>query len=174
LLNRRANNTPNKDWPHHHWGQLTARLLNRYTIVEIGTGPEQTDSQWHPNYVNLTGKLPLDAFLAAVAASDIHVGPISGPVHVAAAAGKPSVIVYGGYEHPDCSSYPGNVNLYTQLSCSPCWLLHEPCPYDRVCLSRILPEQVEQAIESFRRGGSWDSHGVMENLPGRSDPGSPV
>jgi ADP-heptose:LPS heptosyltransferase len=79
--------------------------------------------------------------LAAVAAGDIQVGPISGPVHVAAVAGKPSVVIYGGYEHPDCSSYPGNINLYTALPCSPCWLLMEPCPYDRVCLSRISPER---------------------------------
>ena len=76
----------------------------------------------HPHYVDLSGKLPLGHFLAAVAAGDIHVGPVSGPVHVAAAAGKPSVVIYGGYEHPDCSSYPGNINLYTALSCSPCWL----------------------------------------------------
>jgi len=47
----------------------------------------------HPHYVDLSGMLPLDRFLAAVAAGDIHVGPVSGPVHVAAAAGKQSVVI---------------------------------------------------------------------------------
>ena len=108
----------------------------------------------HPPYVDLSVKLPLDRFLAAVAAGDIHVGL----VHVAAAAGKPSVVIYGGYEHPDCSSYPENINIYTALPCSPCWLLQEPCPYDRMCLSRISPERVEEAIASLARLGPWGVH----------------
>ena len=94
VVNRRSNISPNKDWLGEHWDRLIARLLNRYTVIEIGAGPDQRDPSRHPHYVDLTGKLPLGHFLAAVAAGGIHVGPVSGPVHVAAAAGKPSV-VYG-------------------------------------------------------------------------------
>ena len=85
-------------------------------------------------------------------------------MHVAAAAGKPSVVIYGGYEHPDCSSYPENINMYTDISWSPCWLLMEPCPYDRVCLSRITPERVEEAIESRARVGTSEVHGPLEQM----------
>ncbi len=102
--------------------------------------------------------------LAAVAAGDIQVGPDSGPVHVAAAAGKPSVVIYGGYIHPDCVGYPGNVNLFTALPCSPCWLLIETCPYDRMCLSRISPERVEEAIASLARVGTWKAHGPIVQM----------
>ncbi len=164
VVNRRSNNSPNKDWLGEHWDRLIARLLNRYTVIEIGAGPDRRDPSRHPHYVDLTGKLPLGHFLAAVAAGDIHVGPVSGPVHVAAAAGKPSVVIYGGYEHPDCSSYPENINIYTALPCSPCWLLLEPCPYDRVCLSRISPERVEEAIESLARVGTSEVHGPLEQM----------
>ncbi len=164
VVNRRSNNSPNKDWLGEHWDRLIACLLNRYTVIEIGAGPDQLDPSRHPHYVDLTGKLPLGHFLAAVAAGDIHVGPISGPVHVAAAAGKPSVVIYGGYEHPDCSSYPGNINLYTALPCSPCWLLLEPCPYDRVCLRRISPKRVEEAIASLARVGPWGVHDPLEQM----------
>ena len=119
VVNRRASSwTPNKDWPGIHWERLITRLLDRYTIVEIGEGNPQGPASRHPHYVDLTGKLALDRFLAIVAAADVHVGPVSGPVHVAAAAGKPSVVIYGGYEHPDCSGYPGNVSLYTPLPCA--------------------------------------------------------
>ena len=102
--------------------------------------------------------------LAAVAAGDIRVGPDSGPVHVAAAAGKPSVVIYGGDIHPDCVAYPGNVNLFTALPCSPCWLLIETCPYDRVCLTRISPERVEEAIASLARVGTWKAHRPLEQM----------
>ena len=164
VVNRKSTNGPNKNWMGEHWDRLIASLLNRYTVIEIGAGPDQSDPVRHPHYVDLSGKLPLDRFLAAVAAGDIHVGPVSGPVHVAAAAGKPSVVIYGGYEHPDCSSYPENINIYTALSCSQCWLQIEPCPYDRVCLSRISPERVEEAIASLARVGPWGVHDPLEQM----------
>ena len=164
VVNRKSNNSPNKDWLGEHWDRLIARLLNRYTVIEIGAGRDGGDPVRHPHYVEHTGRLPLDGFLAAVAAGDIHVGPDSGPVHVAAAAGKPSVVIYGGYIHPDCVSYPGNINLYTALPCSPCWLLMEPCPYDRVCLSRISPERVEEAIASLARVGPSGVHDPLEQM----------
>jgi len=147
VVNRRSNNSPNKDWMGAYWDRLITGLLNRYMVIEIGAGRDGGDPVRHPHYVDLSGKLPLGHFLAAVAAGDIHVGP----VHVAAAAGKPSVVIYGGYEHSDCSSYLENINIYTALSCSQCWLLQEPCPYDRMCLRRISPERVEEAIESLAR-----------------------
>ena len=150
-MNRKSSIGCNKNWMGEHWDRLIASLLNRYTVIETGAGRDGGDPVRHPHYVDLSGRLPLDRFLAAVAAGDIHVGPVSGPVHVAAAAGKPSVVIYGGYEHPDCSSYLENINMYTAISCSQCWLQIEPCPYDRVCLSRISPERVEEAIASLAR-----------------------
>ena len=102
------------------------------------------------HHVDQSGRLPFDGFVAAVAAGDIHVGPDSGPVHVAAAAGKPSVVIYGGIFTPT-AWVMRETSTFTPAACSPCWLLMEPCPYDRVCLSRISPEWVEEAIESLAR-----------------------
>ena len=102
VVNRKSNNGSNKNWMGEHWDRLITSLLNRYTVIEIGAG-----GQGRPGAASaLCGPRedsPSTSFLAAVAAGDIHVGPDSGPVHVAAAAGKPSVVIYGGYDHPDCS-----------------------------------------------------------------------
>jgi ADP-heptose:LPS heptosyltransferase len=163
MVQRKSNNSPNKDWMGAHWGRLIASLLKSYTVIEIGAGPDQSGPPRHPQYMDLTGKLPLDPLLAAAAAADLHLGPVSGPVHIAA-AGKPSVVIYSGYEHTDCSSHPEDINIYTAISCSPCWLLKEPCPYDRVCLSRISPERVEEAIESLARIGPEAVHGPLEQM----------
>lgn len=169
VVNRRAahGGIPSKDWPNGHWAQLVARLLDRYTVVEIGYGMPGDDAPRHPHYVDLTGKMPLDRFLAAIAAADLHVGAMSGPVHVAAAAGKPAVIIFGGREHPDCECYPGNVNLYTELPCSGCWLPPRmPCPHDAICLSRITPEQVEEAVDALVRTLSTRSPGMSRTNAG--------
>ena len=34
--------------------------------------------------------------MAAIAAADLHVGPESGPVHLAAALDVPAVVIFGG------------------------------------------------------------------------------
>jgi ADP-heptose:LPS heptosyltransferase len=163
IVNRKSADCPNRNWMNAHWDRLIASLLNRYTVIETGARGDGCDPVQHPHYVDLS-RTPLDRFLAAVAAGDIHVGPDSGPVHVAAAAGKPSVVIFGGFSHPDGVDYPGNINLYTALPCSPCWLLLEPCPYDRICLSRISPEQVESAIGSLAGAGRSDVHWPIVQL----------
>jgi ADP-heptose:LPS heptosyltransferase len=167
VVNRRTSSwTPNTEWPQPYWDRLIERLLDRYTVVDVTMGREGNSPQ-HPRYVDLTG-LPLDRFLAAVAAGDIHVGPNSGPAHVAAAAGKPAVVLFGGYAYPCTFGYAKNINLYTELECSPCWL-RAACPYDRLCLRKISPEQVEEAIEALRRGRPPAVHDRLEQLPSRRD-----
>jgi ADP-heptose:LPS heptosyltransferase len=143
IINRKAGPwTPNKDWPGSLWDELVDRLRKVCTVIEIGARDDATCSNASIDLRGATTRLEM---VAAIAASDLHVGPISGPVHIAAAMGTPSVVIYGGYEHPSCSRYPGNVNLYSAVHCSPCWL-RTPCPYDRACLSRIACDRVEAAI----------------------------
>jgi ADP-heptose:LPS heptosyltransferase/glycosyltransferase involved in cell wall biosynthesis len=151
-VNRRASRwTPNKDWPNEHWEELITRLTRTFTVIEIGDSDEVRDSVFSRNYVDLVGRTSFAQFVSAIAAADIHVGPISAPVHIAAAAHRPSVVICGGYEHPRCTLYSGNVALYTPVACAPCWL-QDPCPYGRKCLDVISPAAVEEAIRSFRSG----------------------
>jgi ADP-heptose:LPS heptosyltransferase len=146
IINRNAGPwTGNKDWPDELWDDLIHRLAASGTIIETGSAP----MDYRPRsgaYVNLTGRLKLAEYAAAIAASDLHVGPISAGVHIAAASRVPAVVIYGGYEHPVCSAYPGNINLYSPVPCAPCWL-RTPCPYTKKCLWQITPEQVEAAVQ---------------------------
>jgi ADP-heptose:LPS heptosyltransferase len=100
------------------------------------------------NYIDLRGSTSIEALVAAIAAADLYVGPMSGPAHIAAAAGTPGVIIYGGYEPPAYTEYPDRVGLATAVDCSPCWLA-TPCPYDRKCLRAIVPATVEATIWSL-------------------------
>jgi ADP-heptose:LPS heptosyltransferase len=137
--------TPNKDWPDSHWNELLELLLRSCSIVEIGTTPIQPSILVSENYRDLRGQTTIPDLIAVLSRCDLHVGPMSGPVHIAAGLGKRSVVIYGGYEHPMCSRYAGNVNLFTQLPCSPCWL-KDHCPYDRKCLRQILPAEVAEHV----------------------------
>ena len=144
---RRANSqrTANKNWPDASWDALNSRLCKRATVIELGEAGDPAITQAAPTHIDLRGRTSLDEFVAAIAAADLYVGPMSGPAHIAAAAGTPGVIIYGGYEPPAYTAYPGRVGLATQVPCSPCWLT-SPCPFDRKCLSAISPAAVEAAI----------------------------
>ena len=137
--------TPNKDWHEEYWHELLEDLVVRNTVIEIGDKP----AEFYPassRYVNYVGKTSIEQLVAIMAAADLHIGPMSGPVHIAAAVQTPAVVIYGGYEHPICSSYPGNLDLYTPIACSPCWL-REPCPIGKLCLGHITPSAVNAAAD---------------------------
>ena len=149
ILNRRASGwSPNKNWPDDRWDDLIDRLVDWASVVEIGSGESPTQSHRDDRYVSLIGQLSLAQFVGLIAVADLNVGPVSGPVHVAAAFDVPSVVVIGGYEHPVNTHYPGNTELYSAIECAPCWL-REPCPFDKKCLNLITPVQVEAALKAL-------------------------
>ena len=140
--------TPNKDWPDEYWQLLVQRLAARATVIDVGAAAAHLTAQPVGSYIDLRGQTTLPELIAAIVTADLHIAPITGTVHIAAAMGIRSVVIYGGYEHPDCTSYPGNINLYSPVECAPCWL-REPCPYGKKCLHMITPAQVESALHQL-------------------------
>ncbi len=165
VVNRRAARwTANKDWPDAHWETLIDRLLSWCTIIETGTGDFERRPRAGPNYLDLVGRTTIPQLVAAIAAADLHVAPDTGTVHVAAAVGIPAVVIFGGYVHPDCLAYPGNINFYSPVPCAPCWL-RDPCPFDKKCLHMITPTDVESAVKRL-----WDEKRCS---PSYSQPAGP-
>jgi ADP-heptose:LPS heptosyltransferase len=147
IVTRRASAfTPNKDWPDASWDDLLARLAARATVIEVGGSLSEPTVVPAGNYLDLRGQTTPLELVAAIAVADLHVAPITGTVHIAAAMGIPTVVIYGGYEPPVCTDYPGNISLYSPVACAPCWL-KTPCPYSKKCLHMITPDQVEAAID---------------------------
>ena len=140
--------TPNKDWPDPYWDDLVARLAARATVIDVGGRRDRALGQARRQLPRPQGPDHPPELIAAIAAADLHVAPITGTVHIAAAMGVPSVVIYGGYEHPDCTAYPGNINLYSPVDCAPCWL-REPCPYGKKCLHQITPDHVLSAVDQL-------------------------
>ena len=147
-LNRKAAGwTPNKAWPEVYWDELIGRLGQWSSVIETGKGAPCEQSPDSTPYLDLVGRLSLEQLTAVLAAVDMHVGPISGPVHLAAAFHTPSVVIYGGYEQPSCSSYPENINFYSAVPCAPCWL-DKVCPFGQPCLHQITPLQVDHSAQT--------------------------
>ena len=159
LLRRSSAWTPNKNWPNENWVTLITSLLSKGTVIEIGHKDPAAGTFNDGNYLDLRGKTSLEELAAVVAASDLYVGPVSGPMHIAIAVGTPSVTVCGGYESPRGLQHLAavksttNVILSSSLPCSPCWL-REPCPIGLRCLNLISPAQVQRAITGLLSAGA--------------------
>lgn len=147
VLMKASQYTPNKDWPMDYWNDLIKRISKKYHIILIGDdnhfGNEKIESS--EMCTDMRGLTNLEELLAIVAAGDLYVGPVSGPSHIAAAVGCPSVVICGGYESHQNACYPNSIILYDAPQCSPCWL-RTPCPYSKKCLTSITIDLVEKAI----------------------------
>jgi len=146
-----------KCWPlelQRDFGRLV--LQAKLGLVLIG-GPEQAGelawlSEALEGQTALFQASGLRKLAALLAACDVVVGPDSGPQHVAAALGRPTVTLFGptAPERWAPRGGPGLV-LSLRLSCSPC-SNHggADCPQGHFdCLRRIHPEQVWQAVAAL-------------------------
>jgi hypothetical protein len=163
VAQRRSNRhyTPNKDWPEDYWLDLISSICGMGSVIDIGHEGEGGPSLNHPSYRDLRGKTSIKEMIAAIAAADIYVGPPSGPLHVAAAFGKPIVNIIGGYELPSNTEYDRTIAFGADIPCAPC-ALTKPCSFGGACLWRIAPERVFAAVQEHWRGCVLGSHQKMD------------
>ena len=99
-----------------------------------------------PRARNLAGKTTLAEYIQLTASCSLYLTNDSGPMHVAAAAGVPTVAVFGATDHAATGPASGAVRIVRhEVDCSPC-LLRE-CPIDHPCMKGVESSVVvEQAL----------------------------
>ena len=134
---------PTKEWYPERFQLVVDRLKGEMNFVQIG----------HPNdpllagTVDLRGKTTIRETAAIIAGSELFVGLVGFPMHLARAVDCPAVIVYGGRELPSQSGYSLNTNLTGHTEYSPCWRWND-CPCQRACMNQISVDQVCDAIRA--------------------------
>jgi ADP-heptose:LPS heptosyltransferase len=90
-----------KRWPIAHYCQLALALSARgLTPVVIGTAPEQPLAVAIPNAIDLTGQTDFDQVTSLARAAGVAIGNDTGPMHLIAAAGCPSVVLFSRDSNP--------------------------------------------------------------------------
>lgn len=146
-LNTQASNwTPNKKWMTSRWQEVINKWATKYNIVHLGSDNEPHYS----NVLRLVGKTNIRDCFVVLSNAKFHLGIVSFLMHAANGVNTPSVIIYGGYEHPSTSSYPNTKPLYSDIHCSPCWL-NDNSPYGLECMKRITVEKVNKKIKEIER-----------------------
>ncbi|MTI09894.1 glycosyltransferase family 9 protein [Curvivirga aplysinae] len=107
-----APHRPDKRWPGSSYGQLAARLVQEgITPVVLGTKAEEKEAQEIqaecPETISLLGKTTLFEIAALARKARFSVGNDTGPTHLAAIAGAPTLALFSHASNPDLCGQRG-------------------------------------------------------------------
>ncbi len=143
-----------KRWDIKNFKELTEKLLSKgLRSVIVGTEEEREEIDYiarhikHKNLKILRERLTLPQLTHFVGNFDLIIANDTSLVHLGAAAGTPSVVIYGP-TNPE-KNEPWGIEsriVRKKLQCSPCYNYHIPmCQYNFRCLQEITPEEVFDA-----------------------------
>jgi heptosyltransferase-1 len=146
---------PNKRWPAVNFAglvRLAAKNFPAARFVILGDAedkpPGEIISHAAPERcLNLCGETSLPEMVEWLRLCDLMVTNDTGPMHVAAALGKPLVAIFGPTEPRRTGPYGQLENiLRIELPCSPCLKGH--CAYEKPneCLNAISPAMVFERV----------------------------
>ena len=120
-------NWETKRWPTEHFAACVGPLRERFgleTVIAGGAGDAPLAAQI-PGARDLTGKTNLRQLVALLERADLVIANDTGPMHIAAALGRPMVSIYGPTS-PDRTGPYGRLDTVVQLDveCSPCFGRH--------------------------------------------------
>ena len=147
-------NSRAKRWPAESYAALADKLIMEagVSVVLIGSAAEQdvTDevcAHMRQRPVVLTGKTTLAQTVAVLSLSDLLVTNDTGPAHIAAALGRPTLVIFGPTNPLTTRPFAPAAEIVREPpDCAPCML--RDCPIDHRCMTAITPAHVfAQACE---------------------------
>jgi heptosyltransferase-2/heptosyltransferase-3 len=165
---------PIKQWDVARWAEVAARLQREFgaTVVITGSAADAPLAQGlaaalPAPAVDLTGRLGVRETMAVIASLDLFLSPDTGPMHMAAAVGTPSVSVFGPsdparyFSGGSGASGSRHVVVRRDLWCSPCNLIRRP-PAECLdgqgpeCLRLVTVDDVHrEAVRLLREVGGY-------------------
>ena len=151
-----------KNWDVQKFTVVARRLIARLGIpaVVVGGSAEEEDARSiaaeipSAKCINLTGRLSLIELQDVVSDSTLFVGNNSGPTHMAARLGVPTVCIFSGRADPKLWRPRGRYVRVVQAKqpCAPCELSHESqCAFGKACTRDISPKMVMRACKTVLR-----------------------
>ena len=141
-------NWATKRWPVAHFAAIVEPLLQRFglrSVVGGSSGEQQLASQIR-GALNLAGKTNLRQLTALIERADLVITNDSGPMHIAAALGKPLVALFGPTNPTRTGPYLREDSVVRlDIACSPCYARR--CVHQS-CLRWLSVDSVLQTVEN--------------------------
>ena len=141
-------NSRAKRWPAERYAELADRLIADLNaqIILIGSADElavslEVSRRMKQQPIVLTGKTELARAVAVLSNVDLLVTNDTGPAHIAAALGRPTLVIFGP-TNPLTTRPLSSVAEIVRYppDCAPCML--RDCPIDHRCMTAITPDDI--------------------------------
>lgn len=140
-------NSRAKRWPAERFAALADLLIDSQAQVLLIGSPEELDvslevaGQMRNKPVMLTGKTSLSQAVEILNSVDLLVTNDTGPAHIAAALGRPTLVIFGPTNPLTTRPFSSVAEVVRHPpDCAPCML--RDCPIDHRCMTAISPEEV--------------------------------
>lgn len=149
-------NSRAKRWPAERYAALADLLAeSEATVVLIGSPGEidvsnQVASLAKRPPILLTGKTSVAGVTALISIADVLITNDTGPAHIGAAVGTPTLVIFGPTNPLTTRPYGSDGEIIRRPpDCAPCML--RDCPIDHRCMTAITPEEVLQRTAQLIR-----------------------
>ncbi len=153
-------NSRAKRWPAEAYAALADRLIeDRREVVLIGSKDEtevtnEVTSRMRRRPVVLTGKTTLAQITTVLALVDLVVTNDTGPAHIAAALGCPTIVIFGPTNPLTTRPFSPHAEIIRHPpDCAPCML--RDCPIDHRCMTAITVDEVFQQSQAILKRASF-------------------
>lgn len=150
---------PAKRWPENHYAEVARAMLERnWQVAIFGSEKDRSVAQsiidlipepLRIRVVNLAGVTKLEQAVDLLSAATAVITNDSGLMHIAAATGRPLVVVYGSTSPGFTPPLAEHVEiLQLPVDCGPCF--QRECPLGHLkCLRELSPNRVLAALDKL-------------------------
>ncbi|UCN01057.1 lipopolysaccharide heptosyltransferase II [Sulfurimonas sp. SWIR-19] len=148
-----------KRWYPERFAEVATYFSKQYDIIIFG-GPNEVQMAQEiednlkalhvNNYTNLAGKTNIKELCANIGGCSLFITNDSGPMHVAAAYGVPTVAIFGPTKYKETSQWKNEKSIIVrhELECSPC--MKRECPLKHHdCMKGITASEVIEAVKKL-------------------------
>lgn len=158
-LNTAATNSRAKCWPEERFAALADGLLAEMNaqVILIGAASERASAanvirrMNRPGAINLAGETTMAELIGLLAVCSLLVSNDTGPAHVAAALGTPTLTIFGPTNEFETAPTGTHAELIRApgIECARC--MHRDCPIDHRCMTRIAPDDILVRAQALLR-----------------------
>jgi len=157
-------------WPSERYATVADEIIRKWRAPVVLTGsntelPIIRDivSAMTEPVTSVCGEIDLDEMIALLELASLYIGNDTGPMHLAAAVGTPTVSIFSARDFPERWRPMGTPHtvLRHDAPCSPCF--KETCDRNMICIKAIGVEEVTTAIsqtlihlETARKNTQWE------------------
>jgi len=153
-------NSRAKRWPAEAYAALADRLIDSHRqVLLIGSADEadvtrEVTRRMQQNPIVLTGKTSLDQITAVLSLVDLVVTNDTGPAHIAAALGRPTLVIFGPTNPLTTRPFASEAEVLRHPpDCAPCML--RDCPIDHRCMTAITVDEVFEHSHALLKRASF-------------------